>query len=804
MAFIRSNIPSQSPEFRLDPRLVPREFRPVFDDLAEIARTPLRGLTPHERNTHIRNLINRENHPAWVKVLLRAALGVNASHHPTAMEAARTIHDFQRYELGGERLTAAQMQQMASTGYLTRLDGTTIEVDADVQAAAERFMDNHAELFKRVESAANGRHDGILCPNDFEAALKSGVLSGCQCRHLRITEFRAAQTIHDFQHTVLCGELLSTAQMHQMAATGYLTRRDGKTIALPQNVQNAARLMIADDDALFKKLESATTGRHDGLLGLADFHNAIADGTISVRMPIHLSAADFRAAKSIHDFQLTALQGEMLNTMQMRQMASTGFLTRQDGRTIPVPPEVRYAAQSMMADNAKLFRKIEAATTGCNDGVLSAHDFDNAVKSGTLCPPDPPRGNMSDLAAAQTIHDFQKSALRGEHLSATQMEQMARTGYLTRKDGATISVPPEVQSAARAMMAAEAALFKRIESATSGKRDGWLAPHDFDFALRNGLLQGREQRHHRMSEYTAARTIRDFQRTALGPDLLSAVQMEQMARTGYLTRHDGSTVAVPAEVREAAQAMMADRGALFKKLESATTGTYDGLLGANDFDSALASGRLAEHERRVWGSDEFGAAKTVHDFQKYVLDGELLSAAQMQQIAATGSLTRNDGTVLYVPPDVQQAARLMMADGAALFRQIEAATTGKNDGLLGTNDFDNAVRSGNMFIREMRGPRPTEFAAAKTISDFQTFELGGEVLDEEQMLQMAATGFLTRRDGSTIEVPPEVQRAAARMMEDDGALFDKIECCCDGDQDGELDPSDFWLAVREGVISSRR
>lgn len=87
-------------------------------------------------------------------------------------EAAKTINDFQKCELNGARITTAQMEQMAKTGKITKNDGTTVSVPIDVQQSAQRFMADGGRLFKTMESATDGRHDGQLGAGDYRQALR--------------------------------------------------------------------------------------------------------------------------------------------------------------------------------------------------------------------------------------------------------------------------------------------------------------------------------------------------------------------------------------------------------------------------------------------------------------------------------------------------------------------------------------------------------------------------------------------------------------------------------------------------------
>ncbi|WP_256082235.1 hypothetical protein, partial [Massilia sp. YIM B04103] len=108
---------------------------------------------------------------------------------------------------------------------------------------------------------------------------------------------------------------------------------------VPEEVQLAAQKMLENNGELFKSLESATNGKHDGLLGQGDYDEALKDGTISKntggngshRVDITLELDDdldqgadlpsrSGAAKTIHDFQKANDIG-LLGIDQIKQMA---------------------------------------------------------------------------------------------------------------------------------------------------------------------------------------------------------------------------------------------------------------------------------------------------------------------------------------------------------------------------------------------------------------------------------------------------------------------------------------------------
>lgn len=480
--------------------------------------------------------------PAWLKSAVKSMIGdgVGGGQLPSDASAAKTINSFQK-EHDIRYLSADQVKQMADTGYFTDKNGKSIQVPEEVQMAARTMMANGGELFKKLESATNGKHDGMLSKGDYTNAVKDGTISadggpshasqrgispedflraimGGDISSNRPSEYGAAKTINDFQkeHDI---KLLSISQLQEMAETGYCKDKDGKFIQVPEEVQDAARAMLANNGELFKKLECATDGKHDGQLGMGDFDEALKDGTISKgsrsqgprdpgfdwepesgfdNLP---SRAD--AAKTIRDFQKQN-DISLLGIDQVQQMAETGYYTDKNGKTHQVPEEVQQAAQKMLANNGELFKQLESATNGKHDGKLSQGDYTEAVKDGTIeargndfpgrryirMPDDatPAAGEQTSASsAARTMKDFQKDHdIR--YLNIDQVNQMAATGYFTGKDGKTIQVPEEVQQAAQRMLANGSELFKALESATNGEHDGQLSMGDYRNAAKDGTI----------------------------------------------------------------------------------------------------------------------------------------------------------------------------------------------------------------------------------------------------------------------------------------------------------------------------
>ena len=505
--------------------------------------------------------------PDVLKNLLREMMGQasagggSGNGLPSESGAAKTINQFQK-DNNIDLLSSQQVQQMAQTGYFTDKDGNTKQVPPEVQLAAMKMMDNGGELFKKLESAHNGKHDGLLSQVDYSDALQDGSLSNTPGQrnapyqpglpldfilqalmngHVskdQPDDYDAAKTINQFQKDNNI-DLLSSEQMQQMAQTGYFTDKDGNTKQVPREVQAAAQAFMDNGGELFKKLESALNGKHDGKLSQVDFTEAVKDGTIAPGYgngngngngnfgfgngngfgfgldPSQFGGGSnlpgsYDAAKTINQFQKDN-NIDLLSSEQVQQMAQTGYFTDKDGNTKQVPPEVQAAAQAMMANGGELFKQLESALNGKHDGKLSQVDFTEAIKDGTIAPGygngngngnygvgngnnngyDPTqfggRTLPSDSTAVNTIEKYQKDNGIGL-ISADQMLQMAQTGYFTDKDGNTKQVPPEVQAAAQAYMANGGELFKKIEAAVTGKHDGLLGQNDPGQAREDGTV----------------------------------------------------------------------------------------------------------------------------------------------------------------------------------------------------------------------------------------------------------------------------------------------------------------------------
>ena len=590
--------------------------------------------------------------PAWAKAALKNLFGGADANLPSSSDAAKNIRDFQK-DNNIPLLSSAQIKEMADTGYCQMPNGERHQVPPDVQASAQKMMANNGELFKKLETAIRPEHDGLLSAADYDAALKDGsigkpgtadlptqqgldpksflkfVMDGTLSPN-RPSEYNAAKTIQGFQQQQGI-QNMSSAQMQQMATTGYCTSRDGKnTIQVPPDVQAAAQKMMENNGELFKKLETAIRVQPDGLLSAADTDAAVNSGKLDTTQGLDDDDDD---SDMINDF---VNQG--VNNLANR-------------------PDMFNAIMNLIA-------KLPT-----NDGA---------------------NGMPSSSDAAKTLHDFQ-----GEKgiplLSSAQVQQMATTGYITKPDGQTEQVPPNVQAAAQKAMDNNAQLFKLLESAVTGKHDGLLAQQDYDAALKDGSI-GKPSTNAASgpnattpgtpaapngpatkSEYGALDTMHEFQKNTLGKDNLSRDQVKQMAETGKMTKANGVTVDVPKDVQEAAKTMMANNGALFDKLEVGHNGKKDGLVSLKDYGSVM------DKAMKV-------AANAIIDFQKSELGGDMMTRANMKEIADTGHLTKKDGSVVQVPQNVLDAARAYMDNDAKLFKQAESWQDNKHDDKLSVRD----------------------------------------------------------------------------------------------------------------------
>jgi DNA replication initiation complex subunit (GINS family) len=765
---------------------------------------------------------------------------------------------------GGEKkmvppdVQAAAEKMMANNGELFKKLETAIRPEHDGLLSA---ADYDAAL-KDGSIGKPGTEDQpteqALDMKNFLKSVMSGALSPN-----RPTEYNAAKTIQGFQedHNI---KHLNIDQIQKMAETGYCKMPNGERIQVPPDVQEAAQKMMDNNCELFKKLETAIRKDADGLLSTKDVDQAEQDGLLKHRndfsgidpnlilnllrqlasggadknnsddFTLNLPGGDggnglpssANAGKTIQSFQKD--HGiKLMNIDQIQQMAETGYCTS-GGKTFQVPPDAQAAAMKMMDNNAALFKTIESAQDGKHDGKLSAKDYDAAVKDGSIGKPGTPdlpgsdgdsdmiqnlqlqflkalleriqsggdddndltlnlkfpttdggNGLPSSADAGKTIQTFQKDH-DIKNLSVDQVQQMADTGYCKMPGGETIQVPPDVQAAAKKMMDNNGEVFKSIETAIRANHDGLLSAKDYDAAVKDGRI--------------GKPGTQDLPDSDDDSDMIQNLQQQFLK-------------------------------ALMNRINS--DGDDD-----QDFDLNLPTGDAGNGL-----PSSADAGKTIQSFQKD--HGiKLMNIDQIQQMAETGYCT-SGGKTFQVPPDAQAAAMKMMDNNAELFKTIESAQDGKHDGKLSAKDYDAAVKDGSIgkpgtpdlpdsdddsdMIQDMQqqfmqnlmnriastdnaddvgdddNALPASSDAAKTIQTFQK-DNKIDLMNVDQVKQMADTGYITMPGGEMKQVPPDVQEAAKKLMDNNGELFKSLETSIRANHDGLLSAKDYDAALKDGRI----
>jgi lysozyme family protein len=783
--------------------------------------------------------------------LMQAVMQGLLANGQSEFEAGKTIDSFMK-DNKINLLSADDVRDMAQTGYYKDKDGSLKPLPENVREAAEELMENGGELFKKLESANTGKQDGLLGHKDFGAAVKNGSLDGIShtdstnawtsptsvaSNNVLPSAYSAGNTMDHFLKDNKI-DLLSANDVKNIAETGYYQDKDGKLKAVPPEVQQAAQALMANGGQLFKQLESANTGKQDGLLGQKDFAAAVKNGSLdstsntpTIATSNNVLPSAYSAGNTMDHF-LKDNKIDLLSANDVKNIAETGYYQDKDGKLKPVPPEVQQAAQALMANSGQLFKQLESANTGKQDGLLGQKDFAAAVKNGSLdstsnTPTIATSNNVlpSAYSAGNTMDHFLKDN-KIDLLSANDVKNIAETGYYQDKDGKLKAVPPEVQQAAQALMANGGQLFKQLESANTGKQDGLLGQKDFAAAVKNHSLDNTAStlpassstivttnNNVLPSAYSAGNTMDHFLKDNK-IDLLSANDVKNIAETGYYQDKDGKLKAVSPEVQQAAQALMANGGQLFKQLESANTGKQDGLLGQKDFAAAVKNGSLdsTSSTPTIATSNNvlpsaYSAGNTMDHFLK---DNkiDLLSANDVKNIAETGYYQDKDGKLKAVPPEVQQAAQALMANGGQLFKQLESANTGKQDGLLGQKDFAAAVKNGSLdstsstpTIATSNNVLPSAYSAGNTMDHFLK-DNNIHLLSANSVKNIADTGYFQDKDGKLKAVPPEVQQAAQALMANGGQLFKELESANTGKQDGLLGQKDFAAAVKDNQLAA--
>ena len=807
------------------------------------------------------NALNNLPIPDSLKDVLLGMMGMGGHRLPSDSSAAQTIQGFQKENKTG-LLSAGQMKDIADTGYYKDKDGSLKPVSSEVQAAAQAMMANGGALFKRLESANNGKHDGLLGSQDFPAAIRQGVISanpnnaGVRPRGglsndgflqavmqqllspTRPSEYNTGKTIDSFMKDNKI-DLLSANDMRNIADTGYCKDKNGDLKPVSPQVQAAAQALMANGGELFKKLEAAYTGKQDGLLGQKDFGAAVGNGSLApagnsgtlnyptIAASNNVLPSAYSAGDTADRFMKDNHVG-LLSASDMKSIADTGYYRDKDGQLKAVSPDMQAAAQALMANGGRLFKQLEAANTGKQDGLLGQADFAAAVKNGALnAGPTlalPNNVLPSAYSAGNTVDRFMKDN-HADLLSAGDMKSIADTGYFKDKDGQLKAVSPDMQAAAQALMANGGQLFKQLEAAYTGKQDGLLGQKDFAAAVKNGSLNlGAATPTLALpnnvlpSANSAGNTIDHFLKDNK-IDLLSASDMKSIADTGYYQDKNGDLKPVSPQVQAAAQALTANGGELFKKLEAANTGKQDGLLGQKDFAAAVKNGSLntssagtpTDYPTIVSSNNVLPSAYSAGDtIDRFLKDNkiDLQSASDVKGIADTGYYKDKNGDLKPVTPEVQAAAQALMANGGQLFKQLEAANTGKQDGLLGQADFAAALKNGGLnagagapTLALPNNVLPSAHSAGDTVDRFMK-DKHVDLLSAGDVKSIADTGYYKDKDGQLQAVSPQVQAAAQALMANGGELFKQLEAANTGKQDGLLGQKDFAAAVKNGGLNA--
>lgn len=255
------------------------------------------------------------------------------------------------------------------------------------------------------KSSISNRIDKLPLPNFFKSFLKSLVSDSGNTGNRLPSASDAARSMRDFQKQNNIS-VLSRANVKQMADTGFCTLPGDRIIPVSPDVRRAAQKMMENNGALFKKLESSSRGSEDGLLSKKDYDDLLKNGSIgkqcSTDLPMvrgldmwrtflmfvangslgSIRPAEYEAAKTIRDFQKQH-NIDLLSRDQVKQMADTGYCTL-PRRRFKVPPNVRRSMRQMMANNGDLYRRMETSIRVKPDSLLSAADFDAAVKNGSI------------------------------------------------------------------------------------------------------------------------------------------------------------------------------------------------------------------------------------------------------------------------------------------------------------------------------------------------------------------------------------------------------------------------------------
>ena len=494
---------------------------------------------------------------------------------------------------------------------------------------------------------------------------------------------------------------------------------------------------------------------------------------------------EYKAAKDLFDF-MKASGIPIMNLAQLQNILNNNQCMLPNGTFCQTTPDVHGAADRFLANENSLYLKLEM------EMEMKGNQFDSSFNN-LFCDGangGANNGNSSLLADAQAqsagkaINDFMKSN-NIDLLSKEQMQELAKDGKVTLGNGTVIIGSNDLKASAQKLMENGGALFDQLEAGNTGQKDGLLGQLDFDKAMQNGFGKSLP------SAADATQSIYNFI-AGNNLDKLTKNQMQEIADTGKCTLPDGRSITVQPDVQQAARKLMDNGGALFDQIESADDGKKDGILGARDgFVAAIKKGLipLPSADDAASGIDSFLKKNNI----------QTLTKDQVKELAETGQVKVN-GQVFKGTPQDQLASSKLMENNGAVFDQLESAFNGKKDGIISQSDYPAAIKNGIFNnAQETNHDLPAPARALKTIDDFvgQNYKSNG-LLTKDQVTEIAQTGHMTLHNGTKIDVSPEVQQAARKLVENNYTLFDVLESAQDGKKDGKVGRNDYEAAFRKG------
>lgn len=544
-------------------------------------------------NASLNAVLDAMNIPEGIKDLLRKVLSDSSSANlPSEASAVDTMQKFQNANKDKLReISFDEMKDIAS-GKRDSIHG--VKIPDDVKEAAKTYVANHGALFDKVESATNGKHDSKLGSGDPDH-LNSSQLSkqpttagtgpdsfmrACANNHISPNEpdeYGAVKAMGKFQKDNDI-KLISYDQLKDIAS-GKTTEINGK--AIPDEVKDAAKAYVANNGALFDKVEAATDGKHDSKLGAGDPEQALKKGIVNVS-----PMSEKTAVGVMEEFQKNG-GPKHINIDQMNDIAS-GKISSMGMKE--VTPEVKAAAQAFVANHGALFDKMEAATDGKHDSRLGSGDADQARKKGIVLSDQAPSANQAP------------NAHQGPN--AGQNAQRQPDDALAMLLGSRSKREPQNDDTLQMLLGGQ----------QQGERSG-PSVDGRPSAGGNANPAG---------EVKAVETMEKFQNNG-GPKHINFDEMKDIA-SGKIKELGGKDI-MP-EVKAAAQTYVANHGALFDKMEAATDGKHDSKLGSGDPQQA--------RNRDMVGSSDNKAADPFSSLQQLLSPGSAMSDEEREAAVENG------------------------------------------------------------------------------------------------------------------------------------------------------------------------